>query len=119
MLFRSGLVREEVEDVARARPARSNGEQRLERYGGRSAERRDAVGDPDREPARSLLGVPEERCAEHRQRDGRIPIDGGGHHRDVASHERWVGFEVLEDRVYVFTPKGKVLDLPTGSTPTL
>jgi GTP pyrophosphokinase len=25
--------------------------------------------------------------------------------------------EVLEDRVYVFTPKGKVLDLPAGSTP--
>ena len=25
--------------------------------------------------------------------------------------------EVLEDRVYVFTPKGQVLDLPTGSTP--
>jgi RelA/SpoT family (p)ppGpp synthetase len=25
--------------------------------------------------------------------------------------------EVLEDRVYVFTPKGKVLDLPIGSTP--
>ena len=25
--------------------------------------------------------------------------------------------EVLEDRVYVFTPKGQVLDLPAGSTP--
>jgi GTP pyrophosphokinase len=25
--------------------------------------------------------------------------------------------DVLEDRVYVFTPKGKVLDLPAGSTP--
>jgi RelA/SpoT family (p)ppGpp synthetase len=25
--------------------------------------------------------------------------------------------EVLEDRVYVFTPKGQVLDLPVGSTP--
>jgi len=25
--------------------------------------------------------------------------------------------DVLDDRVYVFTPKGKVLDLPTGSTP--
>jgi len=25
--------------------------------------------------------------------------------------------EVLEDRVYVFTPKGEVLDLPAGSTP--
>ncbi|MFN2289689.1 MAG: RelA/SpoT family protein [Anaerolineae bacterium] len=25
--------------------------------------------------------------------------------------------DVLEDRVYVFTPKGKVLDLPSGSTP--
>jgi len=25
--------------------------------------------------------------------------------------------EVLEDRVYAFTPKGKVLDLPVGSTP--
>jgi RelA/SpoT family (p)ppGpp synthetase len=25
--------------------------------------------------------------------------------------------DVLEDRVYVFTPKGKILDLPAGSTP--
>jgi RelA/SpoT family (p)ppGpp synthetase len=25
--------------------------------------------------------------------------------------------DVLDDRVYVFTPKGKVLDLPTGATP--
>ena len=41
-------------------------------------------------------------------------------HEDMAENEELVQeirSQVFEDRVYVFTPKGDVIDLPMGSTP--
>ena len=40
--------------------------------------------------------------------------DGGG---DDAALARELDTELVEDRVYVLTPKGEVIDLPAGSTP--
>lgn len=41
-------------------------------------------------------------------------------HEDMAENDDLVAeirSQVFEDRVYVFTPKGEVIDMPTGSTP--
>jgi GTP pyrophosphokinase len=44
-------------------------------------------------------------------------MDWRGDVEDAQEFVDALKIEVLEDRVYVFTPKGQVLDLPAGSTP--
>jgi len=38
-------------------------------------------------------------------------------HKDVAKESAPTALAELQDRVYVFTPAGDILDLPKGSTP--
>lgn len=47
----------------------------------------------------------------------RLLESGGDAGRDEASLSGEFDTELVEDRIYVLTPKGEVIDLPTGATP--
>jgi len=47
----------------------------------------------------------------------RAQIEARSEERDAGAFVEAVRTDIFEDRVYVFTPKGKVIDLPAGATP--